>query len=152
MSAALFAAAVKDLLVNDTTFAGAVAALLGQSVTTVLASNQPLEQIPLGQFPCFIVEQGDGNVLEDSFTLGNHEMGFESDLEVALVWQAEDRTQAAAARSALATLFAQLLLRNPTPGGILSAWLQSWSPDRAALYPAHIWSATIRGQYTINRS
>ena len=157
MSARDFAEGMASLVVNDAIFAGAIVALLGQSVSNVLTSNIPIEQIPSGQWPCWAFEQGDGQNTDlgeggPSVTLGNGEQHFEQDLYAALIWKDQDRERAARARQDLPKLFAQLLLRNPTPGGIFSAWLDSWAPDRAATHPSHIWVATVRGQYITQRS
>lgn len=158
MSARAFADGVADLLANDATFTAAVAAALGQSVTTVLRANTPIEQIPSGQFPCWVIEQSEGRAQsisedgDDSMTIGGYSQSFESDLALALVWKQQDREAAADARADLPALVAQLFMRNPQPGAIVGAWLESWEPDRGALHPTQIWVANIRGQYVINRS
>lgn len=158
MSARLFRDGIAQLLISDSIFAAAVAALIGQTVTTVLTANTPVNEIPAGQWPCFVIEQGDGQataIAQDSsdfLTIGNSEQHFESDLDVVLVWKQQDREAAADVRSDLSLLFAQLLLRNSQPGGIFSAWLQSWTTDQGGQHPTHVFAALIRGQYIINRS
>lgn len=159
MSARNFADGVAELLVNDSTFAAAVAALIGQNVTTVLRANQPIEQIPSGKFPCWVIEQGEGRSAsisndgdDDGLTIGGYEQSFESELLVSLVWKQQDRDDAAVVRADLPELMAQLFLRNPQPGGIVGAWLDSWESDRGALHPTHIWAASLRGHFVIHRS
>lgn len=157
MSARDFADGVADLLVNDATFAAAITALIGQNVTRVLRSNTPLQQVFNGAHPCFVIEQGDGQAAsisndgDDFLTIGGSEQHFETTLEIALCWQQQDRDAAAQTRADLPERFAQLFLRNPQPGGVFSAWLESWSPDRGGLHPNHVWAATVRGQFIIQR-
>lgn len=159
MSAANFADAIATLLASDAIFQAALTSLLGVSVTRVLRGNRPIREIPSDLWPCFILEQGPGNAGSvtnggddaDGLVIGGHRQGFVSDLEFALLWKNNDREAAFAQRSQLPTLFAQLLLRNPSPGVAL-AFLQSWSPDQAVAHPQQILAATIRGEYTIPRS
>ena len=75
---------------------------------------------------------------------------FTSTLELALVWKENDRAMARDQRTRLPTLVAQLLMRNPRPGGV-DAWLESWSPDRGGLHPVQVWRATVRGEYITPR-
>lgn len=158
MSARDFADGVATLLVSDATFSAAVAALVGQTVTTVLRANQPIEQIPHAKFPCWVIEQGEGRAVgisdddDDGRVIGGWSQSFESELLVSLVWKQQDRETAADVRADLPELMAQLFLQNAQPGGIVGAWFDSWESDRGALHPTHIWAASVRGQYVINRS
>ena len=160
MSAKAFATAIASLLSTDATFQAALTALLGVTVTRALRSNVPFNQIPSDQWPCFVVEQGPGGAGsisnggddDDGLVIGSHRAGFNSELDVALLWQQSDRDTAADQRAELPTLFAQLLLRNPSPGGINLAFLQSWVPDQGINHPKQIWTATLRGEYPIYRS
>lgn len=154
MSAHAFANAVHDLLTGDAVFTAGVRDLIG-GTPGVLRGNPPFQQIPAGQWPCWMIEQGDGSahaVSEDGgsfLTIGAREAQFQSDLMLALVWKNDDREAAALQRGQLPALLAQLMLRNPQPGGVLAAWLQDWKPDRAALHPVQLWGATLRGIYSI---
>lgn len=154
MSAEAFDDGLRALLTGDATFAAAVTGVLG-TAPQVLRGNPPFQALPPGSWPCWVVEQGDGNahaVSESSgafLTIGAGEAQFQSDVLLALVWKNDDREVAAAQRAKLPALLAQLLLRNPQPGGILAAWLQDWKPDRAALHPVQLWIATVRGIYSI---
>lgn len=152
-----FADGIAALLATDATFSAAITALLGAAITTVLRSNLPTNQIPAGQYPCFVIEQGDGRAESTSNndeyqTIGLAMSSYASDLHVSLIWSDNDRANAASARAQLPTLFAQLLMRNPQPGGIDGAVLSSWMPDRGVNHPTQIWSATITGNYTITRA
>lgn len=157
MSAADFADGMQTLLTGDATFVAGVQGVLG-TMPTVLRGNPPFQQIPAGQWPCWVIEQGDGNAHAVSeaggsfLTIGTREAQFQSDLMLALVWKNDNREAAAAQRAQLPALLARLLLRNPQPGGVLGAWLQEWKPDRAALHPAQLWTATVRGIYSIEEA
>jgi hypothetical protein len=154
MSAAEFANGVRSLLTDDVVFAAGVRDLIG-TTPSVLRGNPPFQQIPAGQWPCWVLEQGDGNahaVSEEGgsfLTIGAREAQFQSDLMLALVWKNDDREAAADQRAQLPALLAQLMLRNPQPGGVLAAWLEGWKPDRAALHPVQLWTATLRSIYSI---
>jgi hypothetical protein len=154
MSAQAFADGIRALLTDDATFTDAIAALIG-AAPGVLRGNVPFSAIPAGSYPCWVLEQGDGKAQTSSeggdtfLTIGTRESSFQSDLGVALVWKNNDREIAADHREQLPKIFAQLLLRNPQPGGITAAWLEGWTPDRAALHPTQLWVATLRGLYSI---
>ena|SRR5690242_18094817 len=157
MSPADFANALRALLTDDVTFAAGVRDVIG-TAPCVIRGNPSFQQIPAGQWPCWVIEQGDGeaNAVSEGggsfLTIGAREAQFQSDLMLALVWKNDDREAAADQRALLPALLAQLLLRNPQPGGVLAAWLQAWKPDRAALHPVQLWTATIRGIYSIEAS
>lgn len=154
MSAEAFADGIRTLLTGDATFAAGVTSVLGVA-PQVLRGNPPFQAIPPGSWPCWVVEQGDGqaHAVSESggtfLTIGAREAQFQSDVLLALAWKNDDREAAADQREKLPALLAQLMLRNPRPGGILAAWLADWKPDRAALHPVQLWIATIRGIYSI---
>ena len=156
MSAEAFANGIRDLLDSDQAFADGITGVIG-TAPQVLRGNPPIQSIaiPGGSWPCWVVEQGDGvaHAVSEAggafLTIGASEAQFQSDVLLALVWKNDDREAAAVQRSRLPALLAQLLLRNPQPGGILAAWLQDWKPDRAALHPVQLFIATIRGIYSI---
>ncbi|MEN6538929.1 MAG: hypothetical protein ABFC67_04890 [Mizugakiibacter sp.] len=155
MSAQAFADAVAMLIMGDAAFLADMAAILGTAPSIVLRGNAPVAQIPVGQFPCWVLEQGEGTAASLSndggafLTIGGAEQQFESDISLALVWKEQDREAAAQQREKLPAALARLMLRNPQPGGIACAWLQDWSPDRGVNHPTQIWVATLRGQYAI---
>lgn len=158
MTAASFDAAVRALLTGDATFASQVGTLLGGATVGVLESNLPIESIPSSMFPAWVVEQGDGllaPIVNDGggggLVIGLSEQQFSSTLEIALVWKEQDRATARNQRTALPTLVARLLMRNPKPGGA-DAWLESWVPDRGGLHPVQVWRATVRGEYITTRA
>lgn len=158
MTQAAFTTGIAALLA-DATFDAAVRALLPAGVATplpVLIGNRQVQTLA-GQFPaCWVVEQGDGRAaaLEDDSgrALGGCVQEFEADLLIALVWTDQDPDTAAAAKQALPTLTAQLLLRNPQPGGIGGAWLAEWQSDRGGRHPTQVWGASIAGFYQIPRA
>jgi hypothetical protein len=160
MSAAAFLSGLSALLTADATFQAALTALLGQPVNRALRANMPWKQLPRGQWPLFVLEQGDGRSSSitqgggdiDGLVIGNHRQGFDSSVDVALLWTQADREAAAAARGELPTLLAQLLMRNPQPGGVSLAYLESWTPDQGANHPDQIFVASVRGEYAIRRS
>lgn len=160
MSAAGFATGIATLLGTDATLQAALATLLGHGVTRVLRGNQPWNTIPTDQWPCWLIEQGDGYAGSltndgsdiDGLTIGHSRAGFNSELDIALLWTQPDRETAAAQRAALPTLIAQLMLRNPDAGGVSLARLERWQPDQGINHPKHIWLATLRAEYPIFRS
>lgn len=159
MSAFDFFDAMHALLRADVQLNAALASVLQQPVLNVLASNMPVASIPTDMQPCWIIEQGDGiteslsnDTSDGGLVIGLSQQQFGSDIEIALLWQEQDREAAARQRSLLPTLIAQLMLRNPQPGGIDFAQLTGWEPDRGIHHPQHIWRATLRGQYVIQRT
>lgn len=160
MSAANFASGIKTLLSTDATLQAALTTLLGFGVTRVLTGNQPWNTIPSDLWPVWLIEQGDGFAGSitndgsdiDGLTIGHHRAGFNSELDIALLWTNPDRESAAAQRGALPTLIAQLMLRNPAPGGVSLARLERWQPDQGVNHPRQIWIATLRAEYPIFRS
>jgi hypothetical protein len=155
VTAEAFHDGIVDMLTGDDTFTAAIATLLGAPVATVITANIPIAEIPAGQFPCFVVETGDmqsgsiGNDGGEGFTIGNYEHQFNDSLDVVLVWQEPDRERAGAQRRALKRLFPQLLMRNPCPGGIASAWVERCVTDQGGQHPTHVFAAQIRGDYSI---
>jgi len=159
VSAAAFDAGVVALIQSDATFVNGVLALIGSASYFVLEANTPIALIPAGEFPCFVIEQGDGqgrSISNDGsdggMVIGAGEQQFASTIDGALIWKDLDKARAKTARATLPTLVTQLLLRNPQPGGIAGAWLEAWQPDRAANHPLHIWRFTLRGEYSVPRA
>lgn len=160
MSAATLASGIATLLAVEATLQAGLVSLLGYGVNRVIRSNIPFQQIPSDRWPCWVIEQGPGsagpitNTGEDAdgLVIGHHRQGFNSELDIALLWSEPDREAAAAQRGGLPTLLAQLLMRNPQPGGVGLAFLQSWVPDQGINHPKQIFSATVRGEYVIYRS
>lgn len=157
MSARAFSDGVTAALTGDAAFASAITALLGQPVTRVIDGNVPLANLPADHVPCFVVEQGDGRSAsisqdnDDGIVIGLGEQQFASDLYVSMVWTQQDREIAAQQRKDLPQLFAQLMLRNPQPGGIAFASLGEWEPDRGIHHPLQVWRASLTGEYSIPR-
>lgn len=159
MSGQAFDSAVVTLLKTDAVFLAVVLPLIGATSMHVLEANTPIAAIPAGSYPCWTVEQGDGQAQsisndgdDEGMTIGHTQQQFSSTLELALVWKENDRARAKSARAQLPALLAQLLLRNPQPGDIAGAWLESWQPDRGGLHPLQVWRCTIRGEYSIPRA
>lgn len=160
MSAAAFANGVIALLQGDAIFQAEIEALIGEPVVRVLKSNQPVASIPNDQLPCFVIEQGDGGAASlsnegsdtDGLVIGGYRQGFESQVDIALVWRNTDRDAAFDQRGTLPVLFVQLFLRNPQPGGIAHARVQTWAPDQSLNHPRHVLAVTLTGAYAINRS
>lgn len=152
-----FTSGVSALLTGDAVFAAAIAALIGTPVVNVLHGNIPVAQIPVGSVPCFVIEQGDGKPTPttegDEFqTIGLAMTSYASELHMSLVWIDQDRENAATTRAKLPTLFAQLFMRNPQPGGVDVAMLTGWEPDRGVNHPTQIWCPKITGNYTIPKA
>lgn len=155
MSARHFIDGLEDVLA-DPLLAAELADLLPGS-WTVLKGNRPIASIPADQLPCFVIEQGSGNAEpignDDEFlTVGNHSQSFRSLLSVSAVWHDDDRNRAATLRSELPRLLAQLMLRHPQPGGVVSAWLDGWDTDAGTRHPKHLWIGTVAGQYVIDNN
>lgn len=152
-----FAAGVKALLSSDATFVAAIAALLGAPVVNVVIGNIPVAEIPAGMFPCWVIEQGDGNATpttesHEYQTIGLGETSYASELYAALVWIDPDPVNAGTTRGKLPTPMAQLFMRQPQPGGIDGATFAGWQPDRGANHPVQVWRAVIAGNYTITKT
>ncbi len=158
MGVKAFTDAIAALLVTDASFTAAITALIGTPVTRVLRANTPWEQIGAAQLPCFVIEQSPGKASPwgtgdaSGMTIGHAQQQFESDLDVCLLWNAQDREVAADQRAQLPDLFASLLMRNPQPGGIDAAWLQEWLPDQGIRHPLQCWVSHIRAEYVIERT
>lgn len=159
MSADAFANGVATLLATDVTLQTELALLLGASVTRVIRGNVPVQSIPSDQWPCWIVEHANGKAESitqgggdaDGLVIGGSRQSFASELDIALLWNEADRDRAFAQRGRLPTLLAQLLLRNPSPGGTSLAFLRSWQPDQAIHHPQHLWQCVLQGEYVIRR-
>jgi hypothetical protein len=156
VTARAFADGVRTLLGSESTFVAAMTTLLGRPLTGVQRSNVPLSNIPAGNLPCAVIEQGDGvaqsisnDGADEGLVIGLSQQQFASDLHVAIVWSEQDRDTAADQRADLPTLFAQLFMRNPTPGGIAFAMLREWEPDRGVSHPLQVWRATLVGEYAV---
>ena len=147
--------AVRALLTDEATFAAAIAAVIGQPVTRVLRANTPWEQIGASQLPCFVMEQGDGQVSgwatgdDTGLTIGHRSQAFAYELDICLLWNEQNRDTAADQRAALPDLFGQLFLRNPQPGGCNGAWLKEWTPDQGVRHPLQCWACRIHCEITI---
>ena len=160
MSALNFANGMAALLTTDAVFQAELFALLGVEVTRVLKSARDWKTVPTDQWPCILLEQGDGfagSLLQDGSdndgqTIGRTRAGYNSELDIALLWSEPDRERAFDQRAELPRLFAQLMLRNAQPGGIADALLQTWQSDQGLNHPKQIWVATLRGAYPIHRS
>jgi hypothetical protein len=154
-----FTDGVHDLLAGgDAQFAGDIQQLLGVPVTRVLRANTPWAQIGANLLPCFVMEQAPGHASgwgtgeESGLVIGHSSQGFESELDVCVLWQQQDREVAADQRAQLPEIFVRLFLRNPQPGGINGAWVQEWMPDQGVSHPTQCWAARIRGNYEITRT
>lgn len=160
MSAYAFAEGVSALLTGDVLFQAELLALLGVNVTRVLKSNQPVASIPAGQLPCFVLEQAPGAAASlsndgsdtDGLVIGGFRQGFQSQLDAALIWTNADRDSAFDQRGQLPTLLAQLFLRNPQPGGVAHAFLQTWAPDQSLHHPRQVLAFTVTAAFAVNRS
>lgn len=160
MSAAAFAAGIATLLATDPTLQSDLTTVLGHGVTRVIRGNQPWNTIPTDVWPVWVIEQGEGeagSLLNDGsdfegLTIGHHRAGFNSTLDVALLWTEADRETAADQRAKLPTLLAQLMLRNPAAGGVSLCRLEAWQPDQGINHPRQIWICTLRAEYPIFRS
>lgn len=152
-----FRDALIALLTTDPTFTAAVNTLLGQTVTSALKTNTPLGEIPATLYPCWVLEQGNGNAAAISNndttiqTIGLSMQTFTVSLGLALVWVEQDRERAADQRAALPELLTQLMLRNPMPGGIDGAVLTAFTPDGGVNHPAQIWRADVVGDVTFRQ-
>ncbi len=160
MSAAVFASSVAALLVGDAIFQAEIAALIGVPVTRVLKSNQQVATIGADQVPCFLLEHApgaSGSIANDGgdidgLVIGHSRQGFNSELDVALIWTNPDRESAFDQCGELPTLFAQLFMRNPQPGGTGLVYLAGWLPGQSIHHPRQVWTGTLAGQYAIYRS
>lgn len=158
MGVKAFTDAIAVLLTTDAAFMADITALIGEPVSKVIRSNTPWAQIGAAQLPCFVIEQGNGSASPwgtgeaSGLSIGHTEQQFESELDVCLLWNQQDRETAGDQRAQLPEIFARLMLRNPQPGGIAGAWLQQWVPDQGVLHPRHCWAARLHAEYTIERT
>lgn len=149
--------ALAALLTTDAVFVAAVAAIVGQPVTTVLKSNRAAADIAPGMYPCWVLEVGDGhaatvsNDAQEYQTIGLALQTAIVDMHIALVWMDQDRDHASDGRVDLPYHLTQLLLRNPQPGGCEQAVLVDWQPDRGANHPTQFWRARIASGHVIQR-
>lgn len=150
--------AVASLLTTDPVFVAAVAALVGQPVTNVYRSNRPIDQIPAGMYPCWVIEAGDGraaSITNDTVqyqTIGLSMQTGLMELHVVLVWMDQDRERAADTRLELPYLLTQLMLQNPQPGGCDQCEFQEWQPDTGINHPTQVWRAKLVSAHTVPRS
>lgn len=142
---------------RDDAFVTEMTDVLG-SPPHVIVSNTPMASIAAAhRLPAIVVEQGDGESRpisegsDSAMLIGGSAQQFSSTLNIAVVWRDQDRASAFLQRTLLPEIFARLMLRNPMPGGIAGAWLESWNSDRGVNHPLHVWGAEIRGEYEIQR-
>ncbi len=160
MSAKLLASGIATLLASDATLQASLTTLFGAPITRVLKSNQPVASIPPDLLPCWVIEQAPGQAGAiandggdvDGLVIGHGRQGFNSEIDIALVWTNPDRDSAFNQRSELPEILARLFMRNPQPVGVGLAFLQSWAPDQSIHHPRQIFSCTVRGEYQIYRS
>ena len=160
MTARAFADGMATLLASDAILQADITALLGYGVTRVQRAAQDWKTVPPDAWPTWMMEQGDGfaaALLNDGsdtegLTIGSSRASFHSELDIVLLWSEPDRERAFNARAELPRILAQLLLRNPMPGGISHAWLKTWQSDQGINHPKQIFVATLHGEYAIHRS
>lgn len=155
MGVKAFTDGLRALLTTEQPFVTELEACVGAAVTNVLRANTPWASIGAHQLPCFVMEQGDGQASswaggdDSGLTIGHRQQAFASDLDVCVLWNETSREAAADQRAQLPAIFARLLMRNPQPSGVSSAWLQQWVPDQGVMHPRQCWVARIHAEYVI---
>lgn len=145
MSAALKAAVI-TLLKTEAPFVAAMAALAlatdgsPTAPSKVLKGFRPFASIGQENYPCWVIESGDDDSIDES--VGSCHQTFETEILLALVWHQQARDTAVDQRDALLQHLVQLFLRNPCPGGIAGIRVDARGNDRNANHPTHV--ATFR--------
>lgn len=157
--------ALELLLTTDPEFILALQALnLGSrgqaAVPKVLRSNRRFEQIGQENYPCFVVDAGDGTGEDASnegfgsggMTLGSCSQDWTFDYDLAFVWVNQDHAPALAQRHGIRIALTRLLLRNPSLGETATwAYIASAANDSNQRHPTHFSSYVLRVSHTIDR-
>ncbi len=134
--------AIAALLLNEPTLLTELAALglgsNGQAIapTKVLKSLRPFKSLGQEHFPCWIIEAGDDQSVEEA--VGGCHQGFETEVLLALMWHQQDNDIAFNQRVDVPGALTRLFLRNPMPGGIASVHVDAVGKDRSANHPTHV--------------
>lgn len=153
MIAALHAA-IEALLLTDATFVAAVQALnLGSAGTaatpTLLHAFRPFRSIGQEHYPCWLLEPGDDQSVEEA--IGSCHQTFETEILLALVWHQQDHETAYTQRLALLDELVRLFLRNPRPGDIADTRVDAAGNDRSANHPTHVITFRLLADVRIER-
>lgn len=151
---ALLHAAIDELLRTEVTFVADLQALsLGSSgaaaTPKVLHGFRPVRSIGQEHYPCWVMEPGDDQSVEEA--IGSCHQGFETEIIIALVWHQQDPEIAYQQRLSLLDDVVRLFLRNPTPGGIADVRVDACGNDRQANHPTHIVTFRLLADVRIDR-
>ena len=110
---------------------------------STLYGNKPIAVVDPETMPLIVLELGDGEI--ENEVLGGDVAGVVANIEIAIVWQAEDTAKAFTQRSELADLMPLAVMREATlNGAAAAAELTRWSSDRGANHPNQLFRATVR--------
>lgn len=151
---ALLHAAIDELLRTEAAFVADLQALsLGSSgaaaTPKVLHGFRPVRSIGQEHYPCWVMEPGDDQSVEEA--IGSCHQGFETEIIIALVWHQQDPEIAYQQRLSLLDDVVRLFLRNPTPGGIADVRVDACGNDRQANHPTHIVTFRLLADVRIDR-
>lgn len=146
--------AIAELLKNDTEFVSDIGALglgsNGQPATPkVLRAFRPVRSIGQEHFPCWAFEPGDDSTTGRA--IGSCHQELEVEILVALVWHREDPDAAYYQRLRLREALTRLFLRNPSPDGESTVYVDAQGNDRSANHPTHITTFRLIADVTINK-
>jgi hypothetical protein len=146
--------AIATLLATDATFVADMAALtLGSGGTAaspkVLRSFRPLGSLGQEHFPCWVLEPGDDTTTGRA--VGSCHQELEVEILLGLVWHQQDPTTAYNQRLQLRDALTALLLRNPSPDGQSTVYVDAQGNDRSANHPTHITTFRLLADVTITQ-
>ena len=144
--------AIADLLVTDATFVAAVQAMgfgmNGQAVTPqVLRAIRPFASLGQEHFPAWMLQPGDDDTTERA--VGSCHQGVQVEILLPFVWHQEDPDTAFNQRLDLRPALTRLFLRNPSPDGESTVYVDAQASDLAANHPTHITTFRLMADVTI---
>ena len=153
MSAAL-KAAISDLLLNDAEFVADMQALGLQTSgapaapSMILKGYRPLKAIGQERYPCWVIESGDDESIEES--IGSGFQRFETEILLTLIWHQEDPETSVDQRDGLLPALVRLFLRNPSPADC-GIRVDARGNDRNVNHPTHMATFRLLAEVDISR-
>ena len=133
--------AIATLLTTDAQFLADVQALgLGSSgeavAPKVLRSFRPIASLGQEHFPAWVMEPGDDETIGRA--VGSCHQDLQVEILLGLVWHQQDPDAAYYQRLDMRGPLTALFLRNPSPDGDSTVYVDAQGNDRSANHPTHI--------------
>lgn len=146
--------AIAQLLTTDTEFVADIGALeLGSqgaaAVPKVLRAFRAVRSIGQEHYPCWAMQPGSDETTGRA--IGSCHQELEVEILIGLVWHQPDPDTAYYQRLDLRGAITSLFLRNPSPDGESTVYVDAQVGDGAANHPTHITTFRLLADVTINQ-